>query len=255
MLSRCALQTQFVSNVERRTWDLSQFEELAKQKASERENRGKPDRSTALVERAPLKQRDTAVDLYSRVGKYAVITNATPLAQRGGYYCDICECLLKDSMSYLDHLNGKKRKSTEHTQCCIKGTALPFFVPDCTMDLAAVELRSVADALCYVLRCVCLLPAATDQKALGMSMKVERSSLSQVKARLEEHKRSAEEEKTSESIEDVAARLERYEEEQKNKKKRKKDKKNNNGEEDSSSADGTKKQKTDGEEGKEKEMR
>lgn len=32
------------------------------------------------------------------------------LAWRGaqaGYYCSVCDCILRDSMSYLDHINGK----------------------------------------------------------------------------------------------------------------------------------------------------
>ena len=29
-----------------------------------------------------------------------------PLAQQAGYYCNVCDCILKDSKSYLDHING-----------------------------------------------------------------------------------------------------------------------------------------------------
>jgi U4/U6.U5 tri-snRNP component SNU23 len=60
---------------------------------------------------------------------------AMPLSQQPGYYCSVCDCVLKDSMSYLDHLNGKWHN-----------------------------------------------------RALGMSMRVEKSTAEQVRSRLEEIK-------------------------------------------------------------------
>lgn len=30
-----------------------------------------------------------------------------PLNQQAGYYCGVCDCVLRDSQSYLDHINGK----------------------------------------------------------------------------------------------------------------------------------------------------
>ena len=38
---------------------------------------------------------------------------ASPLAEcwavylQAGYYCSVCDCILRDSASYLDHINGK----------------------------------------------------------------------------------------------------------------------------------------------------
>ncbi|EER05176.1 zinc finger protein matrin type, putative, partial [Perkinsus marinus ATCC 50983] len=59
------------------------------------------------VERAPLRQRTEVVDLEKDIGKRKLITERTVKKHQGGYWCEVCECLLKDSQSYLDHLNGR----------------------------------------------------------------------------------------------------------------------------------------------------
>jgi U4/U6.U5 tri-snRNP component SNU23 len=150
----------FVANVQRRQWDLSEYEAKAAEKKrleeeeaslKDAKNRNRARAQSALVVRAPLQHRAVAVQLESRLGKHTIVTNSTPLSQRGGYYCDVCECLLKDSNSYLDHINGKKH-----------------------------------------------------QRALGMTLRAERSSLGEVRAKLDEHKRSA-----AESSESASSELER----------------------------------------------
>ena len=42
------------------------------------------------------------------VGKSMVVSGNMPMAQQGGFYCNVCECVVKDSISWLDHINGKK---------------------------------------------------------------------------------------------------------------------------------------------------
>ena len=132
----------------RRTWDREEYEKKAKERAEELELDSDDDDSSskkgpsAPVKRELLKRRDYDVDLEANLGKSVVITKTTPLSHTGGYYCNVCDCVVKDSVNFLDHINGKKH-----------------------------------------------------QRNLGMSMRVERSTLDQVKRRFEANKRKREEEK------------------------------------------------------------
>jgi U4/U6.U5 tri-snRNP component SNU23 len=60
-----------------------------------------------IVERAKLRPRDYQVDLASNLKKSQVQSASMGLSQQGGYYCEVCDCVLKDSLAYLDHINGK----------------------------------------------------------------------------------------------------------------------------------------------------
>ncbi|PSC74503.1 Zinc finger matrin-type 2 [Micractinium conductrix] len=147
-----------VNNVDfRRKWDKDEFRE----KAAERDEKEKETEETApdakleakkrkrqerdplaqglIVARANLKARDYQIDLANKLHKTQVVSVTMPLSQQAGYYCSVCDCVLRDSQSYLDHINGKWHN-----------------------------------------------------RALGMSMRVEKSTAEQVRARLEEAKKKKE---------------------------------------------------------------
>jgi hypothetical protein len=48
-----------------------------------------------------------------------VVSVTMPLSQQAGYYCNVCDCILRDSQSYLDHINGG----------CAQGLDLPVELP------------------------------------------------------------------------------------------------------------------------------
>jgi U4/U6.U5 tri-snRNP component SNU23 len=156
------------ANVERRTWDKETYEARAKARIdaekdasedgglrkndplSNKTDKPAEDKSNALNEntikeefqsaeagaqcplnskRSFLKARRGKVDLESKVGKTEIInpdaaatsstgTDATVSITDGvsksvngvGWHCKVCDCFLKDSLTYLDHINGRKHQ-------------------------------------------------------------------------------------------------------------------------------------------------
>lgn len=99
----------------RRKWDREEYERLAAERLKEEEGLDEDDddeydKKEAPVKRELLKQREYKVDLDSKLGKSFVINKNTPTSQSGGYYCNVCDCVVKDSINFLDHINGKKHQ-------------------------------------------------------------------------------------------------------------------------------------------------
>jgi len=141
----------------RRKWDREEYEKMAADRIRAEKNE-EEEEFPRSVRREMLKQRDYKVDLESKLGKSVVITKTTPAAQGAGYYCNVCDCVVKDSINFLDHINGKKH-----------------------------------------------------QRNLGMSMKVERSTVDQVRQRFEILKKKKEE-KSKEY--DIVERIQEVKEEE-----------------------------------------
>ncbi|GIM05127.1 hypothetical protein Vretimale_9544 [Volvox reticuliferus] len=181
-----------VDNTARRTWDREEYRQKAeeKEKAAKAKDGDDEDREETaaeirrrkrlerdplhqglIVERSLLRQRDYQIDLTSRLGKTQVVGFNTPLNQQAGWFCNVCNCVLRDSQSYLDHINGKWHN-----------------------------------------------------RALGMSMRVEKSTLEQVKNKFDELKsrKSPPPEDYVPDGFDAAASAEAKEREEKREKKRRK---------------------------------
>jgi U4/U6.U5 tri-snRNP component SNU23 len=121
---------------------------VAQDEAADEAKRAKISANLGIVVRKPLSvadriERDYSADLRARVGTKTLVNADTQ--EGAGFLCKESGKVMRDSISYLDHINGKKQ-----------------------------------------------------MRALGMSMRVERSSLEEVQARFEENKRQREAAKATE---------------------------------------------------------
>ncbi|KAK9766103.1 U4/U6.U5 snRNP associated protein, variant 2 [Basidiobolus ranarum] len=100
----------------RRTWNKEEF----RKRAEERDKRERELEEETENKRKALKPGEPARDLLqaredkvnfdSGVGKIKVVQAVAGVASKQpGFYCEVCDCVVKDSANYLDHINGRKR--------------------------------------------------------------------------------------------------------------------------------------------------
>ena len=112
-----------VDNTVRRKWDVEDFEAKAKER-SEREKQDEKQELTArqkkyraldplhqgrIKERSALERQDVKprINYAANVGKTQVVNLIGDKSKQGGFYCEVCDILMKDSLAFADHLNGK----------------------------------------------------------------------------------------------------------------------------------------------------
>lgn len=131
------------TNVERRKWDKEAYAAKATARAAQDEtvtptvgakrplDPGDKEEFTPAVEgaagpeksdRAFLKARRQKVEIDSKVGSTEIVSaEAATKTSTGsitdgvtktgvGWHCKVCDCFLKDSHTYLDHINGRKHQ-------------------------------------------------------------------------------------------------------------------------------------------------
>jgi U4/U6.U5 tri-snRNP component SNU23 len=55
-----------------------------------------------------LKPHSNPFDIIdAKINERRIVTNSSAKPNQGGFYCEVCDCLLRDSVAYTDHLNGK----------------------------------------------------------------------------------------------------------------------------------------------------
>ncbi|KAF9537910.1 zinc finger, matrin-type 2 [Mortierella hygrophila] len=100
-------------------WDMEEFERRAKERATRDKELAEEDEARALGKMVKKKAKEAPTEeaikadkserliLESAIGKSQVVQGG-PNGRAPGFFCQLCECVLKDSIAYMDHRNGKE---------------------------------------------------------------------------------------------------------------------------------------------------
>ncbi|GAB69249.1 hypothetical protein PCYB_146770 [Plasmodium cynomolgi strain B] len=124
-----------IDNYGRKVWDKDYYQKKAEEKTTNEEDelilKLLPDLKKKNVpsppppsERKLLEGRKEILTLEKNLGKVQIVTEKTIKQEQGGYYCKICDCVLKDSQTYLDHINGKNHNRMLGYSMKVKRVAL-----------------------------------------------------------------------------------------------------------------------------------
>lgn len=129
-------------DVKRRSWDVAAFAERARERAVREAEDANRERRNTPIERTLLdvKGRST-IAFEERVGSTEIISHA----RAGGFFCEICNSVLKDSNRYLAHVNSRAHQKMLGMSMRVKRSTLQE-VKD-AFEEERLKLRSKSDVM------------------------------------------------------------------------------------------------------------
>ncbi|KAJ2452687.1 U4/U6.U5 snRNP associated protein [Coemansia sp. RSA 2336] len=104
----------------RKKWDIEAYAQKARdreeklradEQSEERRHKGQKSQTLPMLENPELLEaRKSVINLDKMVGKTQVIQATSAAAGQPGFYCKECDITVKDSLSFLDHINGRKHQ-------------------------------------------------------------------------------------------------------------------------------------------------
>jgi U4/U6.U5 tri-snRNP component SNU23 len=110
----------------RRKWDLEEYSEKARERDREEKERAQENEERIRKGQKPLqrkrrqddlpkptetlKARENDLEIEKNQGKTLMVDGAQGGRKGPGFYCEICNRTYKDSIAYLDHVNGRQRE-------------------------------------------------------------------------------------------------------------------------------------------------